>query len=90
MIEKVLKIVAEGGIHSYRDLADQLSITEAFLQAMLEDLTRLDYLRAVGTGCENKCASCPVGGCSIAGPGKLWSLTEKGSRAAEKMMAQRV
>ena len=80
MLEELLELVAEGGVHSYEDLTQRLSITRPLLEAMLEDLARLGYLRAVGDECGDRCSACPVGSCSVAGPGRLWSLTDKGAR----------
>ncbi len=85
MIEQLLQLVAEGGVHSYSDLAKRLSVSQPLLEMMLEDLARRGYLRAVGNGCEDHCSGCAMGGCSIAGPGHLWALTEKGSRAATRL-----
>jgi hypothetical protein len=87
MIENLLQAVAEGGVHSYEELAGRLSISLPLLEMMLEDLGRLGYLRAVHSGCEDGCSHCSVGGCSIAGPGRLWALTEKGAVAAGRMEA---
>ncbi len=83
MLERLLQLVAEGGVHSYEDLSQRLSISQALLEAMLEDLARLGYLRAVGDGCAGHCTGCSIGSCSVAGSGRLWSLTEKGTRAAK-------
>jgi hypothetical protein len=85
MLEELLKAVAEGGVHSYEDLTRRLSISQPLLVAMLEDLARLGYLRPAGDCCEANCAGCPLGGCSVAGPGHLWSLTEKGAQAASRL-----
>jgi len=82
MLEELLRRLAEGGVHSYEELASGLAISPAMLEVMLEDLARRGYLRAVETSCDSGCHGCPVGGCSIAGRGRLWSLTEKGARAA--------
>jgi hypothetical protein len=82
MMEKLLQAVAEGGVHSYEDLTKRLSISQPLLEAILEDLARLGYLRSVGDRCAGQCSGCSVGGCSVAGPGRLWSLTERGARAA--------
>jgi len=82
MLQDLLTIVAQGGIHSYDELAERLSIPQSLLEMMLHDLERLGYLRAVGSSCDRQCASCPIGSCSVAGPRRLWSLTEKGARAA--------
>jgi len=85
MIEELLRLVAGGGVHSYEDLAQHLSISMPLLEMMLEDLARLGYLRPVDNGCGMHCAGCSIGGCSIRGPGRLWTLTEKGTRAAARL-----
>jgi hypothetical protein len=72
-----------GGVRSYRELASALSIPESLLEVMLEDLARLGYLRSMADQCGTKCAGCHVSMCAISGGGKVWVLTEKGSRAAE-------
>jgi hypothetical protein len=85
MIDQLLQRVAEGGVHSYEDLAQHLSISLPLLEMMLEDLARLGYLRPVGNGCAGHCEGCAIGGCSVAGPGRLWTLTDKGARAAARL-----
>ena len=85
MLEELLKIVAEGGVYSYDDLARRLSISQPLLGVMLQDLARLGYLRAVGTSCTRQCSSCPIGSCSVAEPSHLWSLTDKGARSAANL-----
>lgn len=82
MLEQLLQLVAQGGVHSYQDLMQRLFISQPMLEAMLEDLARLGYLRPVSDGCSEHCSACPIGHCSVAGPGRLWSLTEKGAKAA--------
>jgi len=85
MLEKLLKLVAEGGAHSYEDLMERLSVSQGMLEAMLEDLARLGYLSAVSDSCEGHCAGCSIGKCSVTGSGRLWSLTEKGATAAARL-----
>lgn len=82
MLEELLRRVAQGGVHSYEELASGMSISLSMLEAMLDDLARLGYLQAVESSCNDGCHGCPAGGCSVAGRGQLWSLTEKGLRAA--------
>jgi hypothetical protein len=85
MLEKLLQLIAEGGIHSYDDLTRRLSISTPLLEAALEELSRLGYLHPVSAKCDGQCAGCPLGGCSVAGAGRLWSLTPKGARAAARL-----
>lgn len=89
MLQALLRRVAEGGVHSYKELAEALSVPLPLLEAMLEDMARLGYLRPAEAACPSgrqgdtgECRGCPLGGCSIAGRGRVWVLTEKGSRAA--------
>ena len=81
-LQDLLHLVAEGGVHSYDELAEKLALSLPLLEAMLEDLGRLGYLRPAETACGDNCHDCPMGGCSVAGRGRLWALTEKGARAA--------
>ena len=85
MLERLLKLVAEGGVHSYEELASRLSISPAMLEAMLEDLVRLGYLSPISERCGGNCAGCSIGSCSVTGPGRLWSLTNKGAQAAVRL-----
>jgi hypothetical protein len=87
MLEELLRSLGRGGVQSYKELAARLSISPSLLEVMLEDLARRGYLRSVDGGCQGQCAGCSVGGCSIAGPGHLWVLTEKGSRASARLAA---
>ena len=89
MLEKMLQLVAQGGVRSYEDLTKFLAISQPLLEVMLEDLTRLGYLRSVDDGCGGHCQGCTTGGCSIAGPGRIWSLTAKGAQAAAGLDASR-
>ncbi len=89
-LQELLRLVAVGGVHSYEELATALSVPLPLLEAMLENLARLGYLRAVdaacggdGPGCPSGGHGCPGGGCSVAGRGRIWVLTEKGARAAD-------
>jgi hypothetical protein len=82
MMEQLLRLVAEGGIHSYEDLAQHLLISQPLLEMMLEDLARLGYLRRVGDDCGERCLTCHSGGCVTMSPGQIWTLTSKGAQAA--------
>ncbi|MBN1660206.1 MAG: transcriptional regulator [Anaerolineae bacterium] len=83
MLEKLLKLLHDGGIRSYGELAAALSVPESLLEVMLEELARLGYLRSMVEQCGPKCAGCHVSMCAVGGGGKVWVLTEKGGRAAE-------
>jgi Mn-dependent DtxR family transcriptional regulator len=79
VLQRLLELVAEGGAHSYADLAQRLGVSEGLLGQMIEDLARMGYLRLVVGGCEARCAGCPLAAtCAIGGPTRVWALTEKG------------
>ncbi|MBU1749933.1 MAG: hypothetical protein KKA73_19800 [Chloroflexi bacterium] len=84
MLEKLLRLVATGGIHSHAVLAEKLDVTEPLLDQMIESLVRLGYLRPVDDTCPSRCEGCPMHEtCGIGSGGRLWVLTERGERAAE-------
>jgi hypothetical protein len=82
MLEELLHLLARGGIHSYADLMARLSIDQPLLETLLDDLARRGYLQPVEANCGGQCSACSAGRCSITGPGRLWTLTEKGSLLA--------
>lgn len=84
MLELLMQHIAQGGVHSYQDIMQALAVTRPLLEAMLEDLTRMGYLRSVDAGCQGNCTACPIGGCSVAGRGRLWILTAKGTAEARR------
>lgn len=78
-MQRLLELVAEGGVHSYADLACQLDVSEELLEQMLQDLARMRYLKQVSAECNAHCASCPMSNaCAVGRPGQVWTLTEKG------------
>jgi hypothetical protein len=89
ILEKLLQLIAQGGVRSYDDLTKELSTSQPLLEVMLEDLARLGYLRSVDMRCGGHCQGCTTRGCSIAGPGRVWSLTTKGTQAAGRLDANR-
>ena len=87
MLEKLLDLVGEGGIHSYDELAARLGASRPLVEAMIQDLARLGYLRPAIDACGGSpaCrAGCGVSGCSTgcSQPGCMWTLTARGTRAA--------
>ena len=80
-MQRLLELVAEGGVHSYADLARELGVSEELVGQMIEDLARMGYLRPVAGDCESRCTSCALAEtCAIGGPTRVWTLTEKGQR----------
>jgi len=83
-LAEMLRLLADGGIHSTADLARRLEVGEGLLAAMVDDLSRRGYLAAVDQSCGGACNGCGVRS-ACATPGatpRLLALTERGRRAA--------
>jgi len=82
-----MRVVAQGGIHTRRELAQRLDVSEELLQQMIEELVRIGYLNPVAGDCYDLCAGCPFAAeCAIGGAGRIWTLTEKGAREVERRL----
>ena len=88
MLMRLLRLVAEGSVHSYATLAGQLDVSTGLLKQMLQDLARMGYVAPVGGACDtSQCHHCPLsGGCATDAQGNVWALTGKGMRAAARKM----
>lgn len=81
MLHQLLELLRTGGTHRVADLARELETTPALVEVMLEDLSRMGYLKQVDGACAGKCTSCPMAGLCAAGQsGKIWTLMEKAQR----------
>ncbi len=81
MLQRLLELVTEGGVHSYAGLARELGVSQGLLGQMIEDLARRGYLRPVASDCESQCTGCSLAEtCAVGGPTRVWALTEKGQR----------
>ena len=87
MLERLLDLLATGGVHTPGELAARLGVTDGLIDQMLADLSRMGYLRQVG---DMACSPSPgtstgaCGGCSLASTcavgksgGRVWALTGK-------------
>jgi hypothetical protein len=93
MLNQLLELLWAGDTHRVADLARELDTTPALIEVMLEDLTRMGYLKQVRGDCTETCGACPMAGlCAAgspstvdgtsalgAGSGRLWTLTERGA-----------
>ena len=79
MLNQLLELLRAGGTRRVTDLAHELDTTPMLVEAMLEDLGRMGYLRRVGGTCGEGCGGCSLAGlCSVGSGGQVWTLTEKG------------
>jgi hypothetical protein len=84
MLLKLLQILHSGDVHSLRQLAEQLEVSEALLEGMIGQLVRMGYLSPVKADCPGVCNGCPESTvCSVPGSGRVWTLTEAGRRIAQ-------
>ena len=60
MLQRLLELVAEGGLHSHTDLARELGVSEGLVGQMIEDLARMGYLRPVAGNCQSQCTGCSL------------------------------
>jgi hypothetical protein len=87
VLNQLLGMLAEGGVHTPAELANRLDVTERLVDQMLIDLSRMGYLRSVSGGsCQTlpgddpgPCADCPLSNaCAVCEPGaQVWALTQK-------------
>ena len=86
MLMRLLSLVAEGSVHSYAALADQLRVSVGLLEQMLQDLARMGYIASLVGACDtSQCHHCPLGGsCATQAQGNVWVLTERGALAARR------
>jgi hypothetical protein len=84
MLHELLRIVCSGGVHSLKQLAQQLDVSVALMETMIDDLARMGYLNPLNAECASNCNGCPVAGtCSIGGSGRVWALTEAGKNIVQ-------
>jgi DNA-binding Lrp family transcriptional regulator len=91
MLERLLNLLRAGGAHRITDLARELDTTPALIEAMLERLERMGYLRRMDGGASEQecggaeaqgsrkgCVDCALAGaCAAASGERVWLLMEK-------------
>mgnify|MGYP005833833967 CR=1 FL=1 len=87
MLQTLLRMLQEGRVYHYGELAQALGVSQEMLEEMLRELARLGYLRdvsggAAGVHCDAGCGQCPMRGtCAVWVSGHIWALTDKGRQA---------
>ena len=78
MLNRLLELLRAGGTHRVTELAHELDTTPALVEVMLEDLSRMGYLKQVGGACSEGCDGCSLASLCTAGTsGQVWALTEQ-------------
>jgi hypothetical protein len=82
MLNDLLRLLGDGGIHSTAELARRLGVSETMVTALTCDLTRRGYLAALDMGCATACDGCGLGATCSEPRAPLLTLTAKGQAAA--------
>ncbi|MDH4208436.1 MAG: Lrp/AsnC family transcriptional regulator [Anaerolineae bacterium] len=86
MLDKLLRILSEGGTYSPSDLSRKLDVGEELVREMIAGLVRLGYLGSLAASCAQNCGRCAQSTvCSVSVRGQAWTLTEDGKRAARRI-----
>ncbi|MFA5026659.1 MAG: hypothetical protein WC713_02200 [Candidatus Methylomirabilota bacterium] len=83
LLARLLGAMGSGAVHCPASLAQELDVSEAMVERMIQDLVRLGYLRSARPGGAGACGACPQNGscgASRSGP-RAWMLTDRGRRA---------
>ena len=85
MLQHLLRMLNQGGTRTLDDLARELEVGAPLLEVMVEDLARSGYLRRLDVTCPASCKVCAErASCTTGSPGRLWTLTERGSALAKR------
>jgi Mn-dependent DtxR family transcriptional regulator len=60
VLNEVLRLLAEGGVHSTAELARRLEVSEELVTTMVEDLARRGYLTRLTLDCRIACKGCSL------------------------------
>lgn len=78
MLNDLLRLLGDGGIHSTAEIARRLGVSEALVTTMTGDLTRRGYLAALDMGCATACDGCGMATACAEPRAPLLTLTAKG------------
>ncbi len=86
MLQEILVLMAEDSVARQDELAERLGVSDVLVSEMMAQLARQGYLtEAELCGAEGGCDGCALAqGCGTQRVLRLWTLTEKGLRAARK------
>jgi DNA-binding Lrp family transcriptional regulator len=90
MLNRLLDTLRAGGTRRMADLARDLDTTPELVEAMLEDLCRMGYLKrfdgcAEERGSGGECRQCALAGlCAASDGGRIWTLIEKARTASDE------
>ena len=78
MLRELMRLIAQGGPWTTETLARELDTSPDMVTAMLENLARRGYVKAVDIGCEGACAHCPMAAkCAAGSPQRVWAWSQE-------------
>lgn len=84
MLNRLLELLRKGGTRRMDDLARELDTTPGLVEAMLEGLAHMGYVKRLSAQCAEACAECRLSHmCAVGGPsseaskGEIWVLVER-------------
>ncbi len=78
MLRELMRRIAEGGPWTTEALARELDTSPELVAAMLEELARRGYVKAVESECSGACAHCPMASqCPSGSPQRIWMWNQK-------------
>jgi hypothetical protein len=84
VLERLLRIIASNGTECSTELARRLGVSHTLMENMLDELTRLVYLKAVEGERSIPCGGCPMHtACLFDRQARIWALRIKGERLLE-------
>jgi hypothetical protein len=84
MLTELLRTIKTHPFSSLEELGKELDLPIKLIEGMITELTKMGYLKSF-EDCDSTCDHCPVGtACAGNTRSKVWMLTEKGQKTAEK------
>ena len=85
MLQRVLRLMAEGESLSTTSLARGLDVSEGLVEHMLSQMVSLGLLREVQSNCTQGCSGCAMSGdCGAQTSSRIWLLTEAAHNLLER------
>jgi predicted ArsR family transcriptional regulator len=77
-LERLLELLRTGGARRLDDVARELDVSPALVEAMLEELERMGRLRRLDGECSSRCGGCGAAAqCrAMRGRGRVWTLAD--------------
>ena len=75
LLERLLDLIRQGSARTIVEVSQELAISPALVETMLEDLSRRGYLHPLQAQCPRRCAGCAQAGrCAVGGAGRVWQM----------------